>query len=63
VTLFATTDLALVWWLWLVLPALAATTFLLIGDRLFAATPQSRYQPALTFLVFGFGLVLLVPVT
>ena len=61
VTLFATTDLALVWWLWLVLPALAATTFLLIGQRLFAATPQSRYQPALTSLVFAFGLVLMIP--
>jgi uncharacterized membrane protein YfcA len=61
VTLFATTDLALVWWVWLLLPALATTTFLVIGQRLFVATSQSRYQPALTALVFGFGLVLVIP--
>ena len=61
VTLFATKDVAIVWWLWLMLPALAATTFVLVGQRLFAATPQSRYQPALTSLVLAFGLVLMIP--
>ena len=61
VTLFATTDVAPVWLLWLALPALAATMFLLVGQRVFAATPQSWYQPALTALVFAFGVALLIP--
>ena len=61
VTLFVTTRVAIVWWMWLALPALSATTFLAMGQRLFKATPDPRYQLALTTLIFGFGLVLMIP--
>ncbi|MEP7032864.1 MAG: sulfite exporter TauE/SafE family protein [Actinomycetota bacterium] len=61
VTLIATTDVMITWWLWLALPTLAAAMFFLVGQRLFEATPQSRFQPALTALVLTFGLALMIP--
>jgi uncharacterized protein len=61
VTLIATTDVTITWWLWLALPTLAAAMFFLVGQRLFEATPQSRFQPALTALVLTFGLALMIP--
>jgi uncharacterized membrane protein YfcA len=61
VTLMATTDVTITWWLWLALPTLAAAMFFLVGQRLFEATPQSRFQPALTALVLTFGLALMLP--
>jgi hypothetical protein len=61
VTLITTTDVMITWWLWLVLPTLAAAMFFLVGQRLFEATPQSRFQPALTALVLTFGLALMIP--
>ena len=61
VTLVTTTDVTITWWLWLALPTLAAAMFFLVGQRLFEATPQSRFQPALTALVLTFGLALMIP--
>ncbi len=61
VTLITTTDVMITWWLWLALPTLAAAMFFLVGQRLFEATPQSRFQPALTALVLTFGLALMIP--
>jgi hypothetical protein len=61
VTLITTSDVMITWWLWLALPSLAAAMFFLVGQRLFEATPQSRFQPALTALVLTFGLALMIP--
>jgi hypothetical protein len=46
------------WQLWLVLPALAAVTYLVLGQRAFRSTPQGPYQFGLTGLILSFGIIL-----
>jgi uncharacterized protein len=44
--------------LWVLLPLLAATVYLLVGQRLFLRTSRATYQHALTGLLAAFGTLL-----
>ena len=59
-TLVVTSGLHVVPLLWLVLPASAALTFTVVGERIFLATGRDAYQVGLTGLILGFGFVLLL---
>lgn len=59
VTLALTFRADLTPWLMVVLPALAAATFLLVGNRAFRAASQRGYQVSLTALIIVFGMGLL----
>ncbi len=47
-------------WLWPLLPALAAVTYIAVGNRAFLAANQAGYQLALTTLIIFFGVALVV---
>ena len=47
-------------YLWILLPALAAGTYLSVGQRLFRSIGQALYQRSLTGLIAGYGILLLV---
>ena len=53
-------DLDVNGWLCLMLPVLAAGTYLTVGSRTFRATGQTVYQHALTMLIVAFGVELIV---
>ncbi len=55
-----TVDADLVPWLLVALPALAAMTFVAVGNRAFQATSQRGYQISLTALIITFGVGLMV---
>ena len=59
-TLLLTIDLEVNGWLCLMLPVLAAGTYLTVGSRTFRATGQTVYQHALTMLIVAFGVALIV---
>jgi uncharacterized protein len=48
----------LVGWLWLLLPVIAGSMFLLIGQRAFEKARQRPYQMGLTALILSFGAIL-----
>jgi uncharacterized protein len=48
--------------LWILLPLLAGTTYLVVGQRLFRSTGQAVYQWSLTGLIGTYGVLLLVRV-
>jgi hypothetical protein len=58
VALFASTSVHVVPWLWVTLPFVAGSTYLVIGRRLFAWTRQSVYQWSLTGLIMSYGILL-----
>jgi hypothetical protein len=58
VALFASTSVHVVPWLWLTLPLVAGSTYVVIGRRLFAWTRQSVYQWSLTGLIMSYGILL-----
>jgi len=58
VALFVSTSVDVVPWLWVTLPLVAGSTYLVIGRRLFAWTRQSVYQWSLTGLIMSYGLLL-----
>jgi uncharacterized protein len=60
--LFLTTPVRLNMSLWLVLPALAALSYVLVGRWMFRVTAEGVYQWTLTALIGLFGLLLFVPV-
>ena len=59
-TLWATSTADAVPWLLPLLPALAAVTYLAVGNRAFLAANRAVYQLALTALIIFFGLALVV---
>ena len=59
--LFLTTPVRLDVSLWLMLPALAALSYALVGRWMFSATGEAVYQWSLTALIGIFGLLLFVP--
>jgi len=61
VVLFLTTPVRLDVSLWLMLPALAAVSYALVGRWMFSATGEAVYQWSLTALIGLFGLLLFVP--
>jgi|SRR5689334_5795808 len=59
--LFLTTPVRLDTSLWLILPALAALSYALVGRWMFGATGEAVYQWSLTALIGLFGLLLFFP--
>jgi uncharacterized protein len=59
-TLLATTRVSWDWRLQLLLPLVAAATYVVIGRRVFEATRQGVYQVSLTALIAAFGLLLVL---
>lgn len=49
--------------LWVVLPLLAITSYVVVGRLLFRLAPQAAYHHGLTVLIGCFGVLMLVPVS
>ena len=56
--LFVTKRPQVNWGLWVLLPLLAGSIYLLVGQRVFRRARQGVYQFCLTAVIFGFGLLL-----
>lgn len=58
VVVFATTHPHVHWWLWALLPGLAATTYLLLGRRIFRRAGTGSYHHGLTGVIGIYGVLL-----